>query len=65
MKHYTTLDEKQLTAITGGGYKYYGNGLYVDVKNGKYYVNWGQTVDAQFNRCATNGNGRAKKYEYL
>jgi hypothetical protein len=28
-------------------------------------VNWGQTVDAQFNRWATNGNGRAKKYEYL
>ena len=53
------LDEKQLTAITGGGYKYYGNGLYVDVKNGKSYVNWGQTIYAQFNRWATNGNGRA------
>lgn len=43
MKHYTTLDEKQLTAITGGGYKYYGNGLYVDVKNGSIYVNWAET----------------------
>ena len=59
MKHYTMLDEKQPTAITGGGYKYYGNGLYVDVKNGKSYVNWGQTIYAQFNRWATNGNGRA------
>ena len=65
MDNYTKLDENQLKNVNGGGYKYYGNGLYVDVKNGKYYVNWGQTVDAQFNRCATNGNGRAKKYEYL
>ena len=65
MDNYTKLNEDQLKNVNGGGYKYYGNGLYVDVKNGKYYVNWGQTVDAQFNRCATNGNGRAKKYEYL
>ena len=65
MDNYTKLDENQLKNVNGGGYKYYGNGLYIDVKNGKYYVNWGQTVDAQFNRCATNGNGRAKKYEYL
>ena len=65
MDNYTKLNENQLKNVNGGGYKYYGNGLYVDAKNGKYYVNWGQTVDAQFNRCATNGNGRAKKYEYL
>ena len=59
MDNYTKLDENQLKNVNGGGYKYYGNGLYVDVKNGKYYVNSGQTVDAQFNRWATNGNGRA------
>ena len=63
--NYVEMTDDEMMYVDGGGYKYYGNGLYVDVKNGKYYVNWGQTVDAQFNRCATNGNGRAKKYEYL
>ena len=53
------MTDDEMMYVDGGGYKYYGNGLYVDVKNGKYYVNWGQTVDAQFNRWATNGNGRA------
>ena len=63
--NYVEMTDDEMMYVDGGGYKYYGNGLYIDVKNGKYYVNWGQTVDAQFNRCATNGNGRAKKYEYL
>ena len=59
MNNYTKLNENQLKAVNGGGYTYYGNGLYVDVKNGKSYVNWGQTIYAQFNRWATNDNGRA------
>ncbi len=57
--NYVEMTDDEMMYVDGGGYKYYGNGLYVDVKNGKYYVNWGQTVDAQFNRWATNGNGRA------
>ena len=57
--NYVEMTDEEMMYVDGGGYKYYGNGLYVDVKNGKYYVNWGQTVDAQFNRWATNGNGRA------
>ena len=36
MDNYTKLNENQLKNVKGGGYKYYGNGLYVDVKNGKY-----------------------------
>ena len=57
--NYVEMTDDEMMYVDGGGYKYYGNGLYVDVKNGKSYVNWGQTVDAQFNRWATNGNGRA------
>jgi hypothetical protein len=48
-------------AITGGGYKYYGNGLYVDVKNGKSYVNWGQTWQegaARAGKAYANGFGK-------
>ena len=43
MNNYTKLIENQLKDVNGGGYKYYGNGLYVDVKNGSSYVNWGET----------------------
>ena len=57
--NYVEMTDDEMMYVDGGGYKYYGNGLYVDVKNGKSYVNWGQTIGAQFNRWATNGNGRA------
>lgn len=57
--NYVEMTDDEMMYVDGGGYKYYGNGLYVDVKNGKSYVNWGQTIYAQFNRWATNGNGRA------
>ena len=43
MNNYTKLNENQLKDVNGGGYKYYGNGLYVDVKNGSIYVNWAET----------------------
>ena len=43
MNNYTKLNENQLKDVNGGGYKYYGNGLYVDVKNGSSYVNRGET----------------------
>ena len=43
MDNYTKLNENQLKNVNGGGYKYYGNGLYVDVKNGSMYVNWAET----------------------
>ena len=42
MNNYTKLNENQLKDVNGGGYKYYGNGLYVDVKNGSIYVNWAE-----------------------
>ena len=43
MNNYTKLNENQLKDVNGGVYKYYGNGLYVDVKNGSIYVNWAET----------------------
>lgn len=37
---------------------YYANGLSCNSKTGKCSVNWGQAVTCQFNRWATNGNGK-------
>ncbi len=61
MNNYTKLNENQLKAVNGGGYTYYGNGLYVDVKNGKSYVNWGQTWQegaARAGKAYANGFGK-------